>query len=117
MANISFGGYSSFKRPTSNGRTHDHRITLQQTDPADAGGGVYVINLGRVPNGDTQAFTCMFSSANYAAILALVDAGTLSTFIDEDGTITSNCRMIIKSDTRDTRFPDFRIVTFEIWRV
>lgn len=101
----------SFRKPERNIFTPDDRQERIETI-----GSVAVQDLGRVLEGDVLSLQCMFTAANYALIEALWVARTKVTYTDIDGQTYQNMRLVIKETEKDKNFPNYIMVTFELWR-
>ena len=101
----------SFRDPEKEIFTPDDRQERIETI-----GGLEVQDLGRVVEGDVFALQCMFTAANFALVEALWVARTKVTYTDIAGQTWQNLRIVIKDSEKDKNFPNYIMVTFELWR-
>lgn len=108
---ITVGGISSFRDPEKESVTFDdrqERIELIKD--------IAVQDLGRVPEGDIISVQCLFSKKGYEEIEKIWTERKKVTYKDIAGVEYSNMRLIIKEVENDKNFPDYKMVTFELWR-
>lgn len=108
---IYINGIPSFRAPEKEIFTPDDR--QERIELIDS---VAVQDLGRIESGDVFSLQCMFSTENFARIEALWLARTKVTYVDEAGVSWSGFRIIIREIQRDRNFPQYKLVTFELWR-
>jgi len=75
-----------------------------------------VQDYGHIESGDSFVISCLFSRANFNAILALWRTRQIVTFTDEAGELWENCRIVIRSYKYEPRFPNYVMLDFELWR-
>ena len=102
----------SLRNPESSTLTFDNRI-----EKIELINGNTVQNYGHVESGDVFALTCAFSTANYRLIKALWESDTRVSYTDEAGDVWLNMRLVFKNIKRVAKFPNYVILTFELWRV
>lgn len=110
---IIIGSVSSVGHPDEWSLIPDDRQTLVPI----IGGGVTVEDYGRCVNGDRYSATATFSSTDYNTLVSYWNNRTLVNVIEEDGTVHSNCRIVIKSVRYPRLIPQYKIVQFEVWAV
>lgn len=107
---IQINDIRSFRSPESYGITFDDRQTK-----VELLNGNTVQDAGRFPSGDAASVTALFRKADYDRIVALWEARQLVTFTDEAGNVYQNVRLVLKSYKHEKAFPEFVLLTFEIW--
>ncbi len=108
---ITIGGISSFRDPEKEIFTFDdrqERIELIKD--------IEVQDLGRVPEGDVISLQCLFSKKGYEEIEKIWTERKKVTYKDVEGAEWANMRLIIKEVETDKNYPNYKMVTFELWR-
>lgn len=102
----------SFRNPESSELKFDDRI-----EKVELIGGNTVQDYGYIASGDTFSLTCLFSYSNYLSLKELWSARASVTYTDEAGATWQNLRLVFKSIKRDRNFPNYVLLTFELWRI
>ena len=101
----------SFRDPESYKMTFDDR--QQKIEIID---GVAVQDLGHVEAGDVFFITALFSETNFNRLKSLWETREQVSFKDTAGVTWSGLRIFLKEIERDKSFPNYIMVTFELWR-
>lgn len=109
---IKINNISSYRSPESCTYTVDDRIERIQLNNGNT-----VQDYGHIASGDYFTLTCLFSKANFDAVMALWNARTPITFTDESGQVWQGMRLVIRKWQYQPRFPGYIMLEFEIWRV
>ena len=102
----------SLRDPESSTHTFDDRV-----EKIELINGNTVQDYGHIESGDTDTFTCVFSAENFERIKALWATRTRIAFTDENGTVHNNLRLVFRNYRPVNKFPNYIILTFELWRV
>lgn len=102
----------SLRDPESSNLTFDERV-----EKIELINGNCVQDYGHVESGDIISLTCLFSVANYRRLKILWTNRTPVTFTDEAGDIWQDMWLVFKSIKRQAKFPDYVVLTFELWRI
>ncbi len=109
---IKIGDAKSFTRPSQWTVTPDDRQTkIEIID------GVHVQDYGVVDDGETITFTAVFDKTNAALIRQYWVTRTLVPVIDHGNENLGLRRVVVKSWTKNERFPKMYIITLELWAV
>ena len=76
-----------------------------------------VQDYGYIPSGDSFSITALFSQANFNEIVSLWVNRTLITFTDESGRRWERLRIVMRRYERLAKFPNYVMLTFELWRI
>ena len=76
-----------------------------------------VQDYGHIESGDKFVLTCIFKEANYQRIKALWTSRTRVTYTDEAGETHANMRLVFRNARRLAKFPGYRSLSFELWKV
>ena len=109
---IKINNIESYRSPESTSFTVDDRQQI-----IELLNGTTVQDAGRFRSGDRYSATALFSRENFNAIVALWENRVLVTFTDEAGLVHTNVRIKVLSYKYESRFPDYILVTFEIWNI
>lgn len=102
----------SFRAPESEDYIFDDR-----TEKIELIGGNVVQSYGHVESGDTFSLECVFSAFNYNRIKLLWLADARVIYTDEDGDVHTNLRLVFRRKRRVPKFPEYILLTFELWKV
>ena len=109
---IKIGDAKSFNRPSQWTVTPDDRQTkIEIID------GVHVQDYGVVNEGGTISFTAVFDAENAEKIRQYWITRTLVPVIDHGNENLGLRRVVVKSWSKNERFPKMYIVTLELWAV
>ena len=101
----------SFRDPDSFKLIVDDRISKVEII-----GGVAIQDFGYVPAGDVFSVVCMFETKNFNKIIKLWTNRETVSFTDIAGVVWKEMRIVIKEFEYDSHFPDYVLVTFELWK-
>lgn len=101
----------SFRNPESEVITFDDRL-----EKIELIGGVLVQDMGRVEAGDVFSLKCLFSKENFSRLESLWLSRAKVSYTDTGGVIWENLRLHFLEIERDRNFPNFILLTFELWR-
>jgi len=73
-------------------------------------------DLGRIEAGDVIALQCLFSPENYARLKALWLSRVKVNYTDEEGVVWQNLTMKFLKIKKHKGYPNYKFVTFELWR-
>ena len=102
----------SFRAPESEDLIIDDR-----TEKIELIGGNVVQSYGHIESGDVFSLECIFSAFNYNRLKALWLADERVMYIDEDGDVHTNLRVVLRHRRRVPKFPKYFILIFELWKV
>ena len=88
-----------------------------RTEKIELINGNCVQDYGHVESGDTFALTAIFKKSDYQRIKNLWLNRTKISYTDVDGTEYQNLRLVFKKKKFLAKFPQYVILTFELWRV
>lgn len=112
MAKIKINNIESFRTPESCTITVDDRIEKIQLINGNT-----VQDYGHIESGDTFTISALFKKNDFNSIMTLWNNRSLISFTDESGEVYTNCRIVVKSYKYETKFPDYIMLEFEIWRI
>lgn len=101
----------SFRDPESFSLKFDDRI-----EKVELINGATAQNYGHIEDGDVFSLTCVFTATNYERVKLLWETGTRVNFTDEAGVLWQNLRLIFRNIQYLAKFPDYKILNFELWR-
>ena len=102
----------SLRNPENINHTFDDRV-----EKIELINGNTVQDYGHIESGDTDAITCVFSAENFERIKTLWASRTRIAYTDEKGIVHNNLRLVFRNYHPVTRFPDYVVLTFELWRI
>lgn len=102
----------SLRNPENTSHTFDDRV-----DKIELINGNVAQDYGHIESGDTDAITCVFSAKNFERIKTLWASRTRIAYTDENGTVHNNLRLVFRNIRRVNKFPDYVILSFELWRI
>lgn len=102
---------ASFRDPESEIFTPDDRL-----EKVELIGDVLIQDMGRVEAGDVFSVKCLFSKENYSRIEALWLSRAKVRYTDIGGDVWTNLLVKVVETERDRNFPEYILVTFELWR-
>lgn len=108
---IYINNISSFRDPESYKVVPDDRI--QKIEIIDS---IAIQDYGHIADGDTIQLTCLFSQRNFNQLTALWESRANVTFRDMVGRTLTNRLIVIKEYGPDKDFPEYMLVTFELWK-
>lgn len=109
---IKIGAARSFNLPENKKIIPDDRQTK-----VEVMGGAVVQDYGHVSAGDVISFSALFDTDNWSIIYNYWHSRQLIDYVDENGDIYADCRVVIKSWSHRGRFPAYVTAEIEIWRV
>ena len=74
-------------------------------------------DYGHIETGDSIALECIFSQGHYSRIQDLWKSRTKVIFTDEAGGVWENMRLVLQRIKYVRNFPDYVLLTFELWKV
>ena len=102
----------SFRAPESEDYIFDDRV-----EKIELINGNVAQSYGHIESGDTFSIVCVFSAFNYNQIKVLWLADERVRYTDEDGDVHTNLRLVLRRKRRVAKFPNYIILTFELWKV
>lgn len=102
----------SFRDPESCEEIIDDRI-----EKIELINGNTVQDYGHCETGDTIALSCIFRTKYYSRLMALWTNRQKVSFTDPSGNTFCNMRLKILRVKYVEHFPDYLLLTFELWRV
>ena len=102
----------SFRDPESSSLTFDDRI-----EKVELINGNTVQDYGHVASGDKLSLTCLFSGENFERLKVLWINRTPINYTDEAGVVSAYRRMVFRNIKSHPKFPDYKFLTFELWKV
>ncbi len=102
----------SFRDPESHEEIVDDRI-----EKIELINGNTIQDYGHCYTGDTIALTCIFKSKYYSRLMDLWGNREKVTYTDQSGNVFTDMRLVIRRIKYVEKFPEYLILTFELWRV
>lgn len=102
----------SLRNPENISHTFDDRV-----EKIELINGNTVQDYGHIESGDRFSLTCVFSSDNYQRLKYLWTSRTRVSFTDTSGTVHNNLRLVFRNIQRVNKFPNYVVLTFELWRI
>lgn len=102
----------SLRDPENINHTFDDRV-----EKIELINGNTVQDYGHIESGDSFSLTCIFSLDNYQRLKSLWTSRARVSFTDEGGNVFSNLRLVFRNIQRVNKFPNYVMLTFELWRI
>lgn len=102
----------SFRDPESHEEIIEDRI-----EKIELINGNTVQDYGHCYTGDVISLVCIFKTEYYSRLMDLWGRREKVTFTDPSGNIFPDMRLVIRKVKYLHKFPDYLLLTFELWRV
>lgn len=102
----------SFRNPESCEEIIEDRI-----EKIELINGNTIQDYGHCYTGDTIALTCIFHETHYNQLMEWWGNRQKVTFTDERGNVWEDMRLVIQRVKYVEHFPEYLLLTFELWRI